>query len=73
MICKGVKIDGLTGRIRFNSNGKRVNFSLDVLEMTPESELVKIGSWSDVSGLKITRNPLLNEKSFVPTQHKSIQ
>jgi hypothetical protein len=26
--------------------------------MTPESQLTKIGTWSDKTGLQITRNPL---------------
>ncbi len=43
----------LTGPIRFGDDGKRVQFSLDVMEMTPESSLVKVGTWSDEHGLQV--------------------
>ena len=56
---------------RFNSDGKRSNFSLDVVEMTPGSTLVKIGSWTDDEGLEITNVPLLH-RGHVPNL-KSIQ
>ena len=35
------------GYISFDQNGRRTNFSLDVMEMTPRSELLQIGKWSD--------------------------
>ena len=37
----------LTGFISFDQNGRRTNFSLDVMEMNTRSELVQIGKWSD--------------------------
>ena len=40
-------------RCRFDDNGKRVNYSMDVLEMSSESKLVKVGSWSDRNRLQI--------------------
>jgi hypothetical protein len=35
------------GYISFDQNGRRTNFSLDVMEMNPRSELLQIGKWSD--------------------------
>ena len=45
-------------RCSFNDDGKRTNFSFDVVEMSPGSDLVNIGTWSDKYGLVINpRNP----------------
>lgn len=34
-----VEIEGLTGEIRFNDEGKRINYTLHVVEMTGEFEV----------------------------------
>jgi len=48
----------------FNSDGKRTNFSFDVVEMSPGSNMVNIGTWSDTYGLVINpRNPYTNPPS----------
>ena len=97
---KNVKMDGLTGSIRyisniqlpncnrfskilyneirnidnlsfltkmfyhsFNNDGKRTNYSFDVVELSPENGMSKIGTWSDRHRLRITneRNgPFIN-------------
>ena len=51
---KAVKIEGLTGTLRFNEMGKRVNYSFDVLEMTPDSKIVKVGTWGDRQRLQLS-------------------
>ncbi len=43
--------NGLSGSIKFDEDGRRVDFSLDIMEMTPESKLVKVGTWGDAEGL----------------------
>jgi len=53
---------------RFNEDGKRVNFTFDVVEMTPESQLTKIGTWSDKSRLQITRNPAFHGTKVISTR-----
>lgn len=45
-----VEIEGLTGEIRFNEDGRRQNYTLHVVEMTVNSAMVKIAEWSDESG-----------------------
>lgn len=62
---KDVQMEGLSGNIRFNSIGHRTNFSLDVVEMSPESKMITIGSWTDDHGLRITKNPLIH-RGYVP-------
>lgn len=46
-----VEIEGLTGDIRFNEDGRRENYTLSVMEMTVDSGLVKVADWSDRYGL----------------------
>ncbi|CAN8032799.1 unnamed protein product, partial [Ixodes persulcatus] len=48
------KIKGLTGNISFDERGFRINFTIDVVEMTINSEMVKIAEWSDVKGLELS-------------------
>lgn len=48
-----IEIEGLTGNISFNEQGKRTNFTVSVVEMNFHSEIVKIGEWSDNKGLQL--------------------
>ncbi|XP_037934300.1 glutamate receptor 1-like [Teleopsis dalmanni] len=47
-----VEIEGLTGDIKFNDDGRRVNYTLHVVEMTVNSAMVKVAEWSDEGGLQ---------------------
>ncbi|XP_058975571.1 glutamate receptor 1 [Musca domestica] len=47
-----VEIEGLTGDIKFNDDGRRVNYTLHVVEMTVNSAMVKVAEWSDEAGLQ---------------------
>ncbi|KAI8126200.1 Glutamate receptor 1 [Lucilia cuprina] len=47
-----VEIEGLTGDIKFNDDGRRVNYTLHVVEMTVNSAMVKVAEWSDDLGLQ---------------------
>lgn len=42
-----IEIEGLTGDIRFNEDGRRTNYTLNVVEMSSNSDMVKVGEWSD--------------------------
>ncbi|XP_013149588.1 PREDICTED: glutamate receptor 1-like [Papilio polytes] len=53
-LIKKTDLEGLTGPLRFDEKGTRCNFSLQVVEMTVNRDLVKIGTWYDHKGL-ITR------------------
>ena len=47
----------------FNNDGKRTNYSFDVVELSPENGMAKIGTWSDRHRLRITNErggPFLN-------------
>ncbi|XP_020816691.1 glutamate receptor 1 [Drosophila serrata] len=47
-----VEIEGLTGDIKFNDDGRRVNYTLHVVEMTVNSAMVKVAEWNDDAGLQ---------------------
>ncbi|KAK2706767.1 hypothetical protein QYM36_014718, partial [Artemia franciscana] len=46
-----VQMEGLTGNIGFDDLGRRENYTLSIMEMTVDSDVVKIAEWSDYSGL----------------------
>ncbi|XP_043486735.1 glutamate receptor 1 isoform X2 [Polistes fuscatus] len=47
-----VEIEGLTGKIRFNDDGRRQNYTLHVVEMTVNSAMVKVAEWTDETGFQ---------------------
>ncbi|KZC05526.1 Glutamate receptor 1 [Dufourea novaeangliae] len=47
-----VEIEGLTGEIRFNDDGRRHNYTLHVVEMTVNSAMVKVAEWTDEAGFQ---------------------
>nr|QZH55032.1 ionotropic glutamate receptor 11 [Achelura yunnanensis] len=49
-MIKKTEIEGLTGPLRFNDAGQRLNFTLHVIEMTYEADMVKIATWYDYKG-----------------------
>ncbi|XP_076352463.1 glutamate receptor 1-like [Tachypleus tridentatus] len=50
---KKTKIVGLTGNITFDDTGSRTNFTVDIVEMTVNSEMTKIAEWRDTHGLRL--------------------
>ncbi|XP_052746614.1 glutamate receptor 1-like [Bicyclus anynana] len=58
-VIKGTEIEGITGLIRFNKDGHRQNFTLQIVQMTVSGDIVKIGTWYDY-------------KDYVPLLPKSI-
>ncbi|XP_054269961.1 glutamate receptor ionotropic, kainate 2 isoform X1 [Macrosteles quadrilineatus] len=51
---KIVEMRGLTGVIKFDNQGFRSNFVLDIVELTKEG-LTKIGTWNSTEGVNFTR------------------
>jgi len=45
-----VEIDGLTGEVRFDDDGRRVNYTLQVVEMSVNSTLQQVAVWRDDAG-----------------------
>ncbi|CAH1647575.1 unnamed protein product [Spodoptera littoralis] len=52
-LIKKTDIEGLTGNISFNEEGHRHNFTLHVVEMTVQSAMLKVATWSDAHGLQV--------------------
>ncbi|KAL5293227.1 GRIA2 family protein [Megaselia abdita] len=46
-----VEVDGLTGDIKFNEDGRRQNYTLHIVEMTVNSAMVKVAEWTDETRL----------------------
>lgn len=48
----------MTGDIRFNEDGRRTNYTLQVVEMSSSSDMIKVGEWSDQFHFRpITQRP----------------
>ncbi|CAH2034712.1 unnamed protein product, partial [Iphiclides podalirius] len=52
-LIKKTDIEGITGNISFNEEGHRYNFTLQVVEMTVESAMIQVGTWTDKQGLML--------------------
>ncbi|CAN8032801.1 unnamed protein product, partial [Ixodes persulcatus] len=68
---KQTQIKGLTGNISFDSQGYRVNFSIDVVEMTINSEMVKVTKFSIfyptntfLENIYVTQTKIALDRSF---------
>lgn len=55
-MVRQVEIEGLTGDIRFNEDGRRTNYTLNVVEMSSNSDMVKVGEWSDQFRFRALKN-----------------
>uniref|UniRef100_A0A7N6AIS4 Glutamate receptor n=1 Tax=Anabas testudineus TaxID=64144 RepID=A0A7N6AIS4_ANATE len=54
---KQVRVDGLTGNIQFDQYGKRINYSVTVMELKNNGP-VKIGYWNEVDKMVVTKSDL---------------
>uniref|UniRef100_A0A3Q3FWX2 Glutamate ionotropic receptor AMPA type subunit 2 n=1 Tax=Labrus bergylta TaxID=56723 RepID=A0A3Q3FWX2_9LABR len=52
---KQVRVDGLTGNIQFDQYGKRINYSVTVMELKNNGP-VKIGYWNEVDKMVVTKS-----------------
>lgn len=50
-----MEIEGLTGDIRFNEDGRRENYTLNIMEMTVDSGMVKVADWTDRFGFVLMK------------------
>ncbi|XP_022215306.2 glutamate receptor 1 [Drosophila obscura] len=50
-VLRKVEIDGLSGEIRFDEDGRRINYTLHVVEMSVNSTLQQMAEWRDDVGL----------------------
>ncbi|TKS72033.1 Glutamate receptor 2 [Collichthys lucidus] len=52
---KQVRVEGLTGNIQFDQHGKRVNYSVNIMELKSNGP-VKIGYWNEVDKMAVTKS-----------------
>uniref|UniRef100_A0AAQ4RKC9 Glutamate receptor n=1 Tax=Gasterosteus aculeatus aculeatus TaxID=481459 RepID=A0AAQ4RKC9_GASAC len=52
---KQVRVDGLTGNIQFDQHGKRVNYSVNIMELKTNGP-VKIGYWNEADKMAVTKS-----------------
>ena len=63
-----VEMEGLTGKIRFDTLGFRSDFHLDIVELKKEG-LVKVGTWNHGAGVNFTRNYTESYSEIVESLH----
>ncbi|KAL7863475.1 hypothetical protein SRHO_G00124590 [Serrasalmus rhombeus] len=54
---KQVRVEGLTGNIQFDQYGRRVNYTVNVMELKSNGP-VKIGYWNEVDKMVVTKSDL---------------
>eukprot|EP00095_Tigriopus_kingsejongensis_P005735 maker-scaffold28_size608977-snap-gene-0.8 protein:Tk05735 transcript:maker-scaffold28_size608977-snap-gene-0.8-mRNA-1 annotation:"glutamate ionotropic kainate 2" len=61
-------MDGLTGKIKFDSRGFRSDFDLDIVELKKEG-LSRVGRWNRGSGANFTRNFTESYSEIIESLH----
>ncbi|XP_017769340.1 PREDICTED: glutamate receptor ionotropic, kainate 2-like [Nicrophorus vespilloides] len=70
-IIKTNTIKGLTGPIKFDNQGFRSDFSVDIIELC-EGGITKVGNWNTSEGLNITRTyPVMPPPDELSLQNKT--
>lgn len=55
-------VQGLTGEVKFDNEGLRTQFTLDIVELSP-SGLITVGLWNSSVGLSWSRNYVASEST----------
>lgn len=64
----------MTQKIRFDENGQRDEFYLEVLEFSPKNGFQKIATWDQTLGINLTRNfSDLEVQIIESTQNKTLE
>lgn len=50
-------VHGLTGEVRFDNEGLRTQFAVDIVELS-SAGLITVGNWNSSKGLNMTRLPI---------------
>ncbi|KAK7922644.1 hypothetical protein WMY93_009546 [Mugilogobius chulae] len=60
---KQVRVEGLTGNIQFDQHGKRVNYSVNIMELKTNGP-VKIGYWNEMDKMAVTKSDVFANDTF---------
>nr|DBA29044.1 TPA: hypothetical protein GDO54_009312 [Pyxicephalus adspersus]DBA29045.1 TPA: hypothetical protein GDO54_009312 [Pyxicephalus adspersus] len=68
---KQVQVDGLTGNIKFDQNGKRVNYTINIMELKSNGPR-KIGYWSEVDKMVVTVTDVMSANDSMGLENKTV-
>ncbi|CAH2300632.1 glutamate receptor 2 isoform X1 [Pelobates cultripes] len=68
---KQVQVEGLTGNIKFDQNGKRVNYTINIMELKTNGPR-KIGYWSEVDKMVVTVTDVLSANDSMGLENKTV-
>ncbi|ESO90630.1 hypothetical protein LOTGIDRAFT_122838, partial [Lottia gigantea] len=60
---KSVNFDGVTGRVAFDENGHRKDFTLGVYDVAMNRGIAKIGSWNNNDGFQVQQPRLWRDRN----------
>ncbi|KAM5192549.1 glutamate receptor 2 isoform 1-T1 [Mantella aurantiaca] len=68
---KQVQVDGLTGNIKFDQNGKRVNYTINIMELKSNGPR-KIGYWSELDKMVVTVTDVMSANDSMGLENKTV-
>ncbi|XP_076995806.1 glutamate receptor 2 isoform X2 [Tamandua tetradactyla] len=68
---KQVQVEGLSGNIKFDQNGKRINYSINIMELKTNGPR-KIGYWSEVDKMVVTLTELPSGNDTSGLENKTV-
>ncbi|KAM8939974.1 glutamate receptor 2 isoform 3-T3 [Pelodytes ibericus] len=68
---KQVQVEGLTGNIKFDQNGKRVNYTINIMELKSNGPR-KIGYWSEMDKMVVTITDVLSANDSMGLENKTV-
>ncbi|OCT99666.1 hypothetical protein XELAEV_18005449mg [Xenopus laevis] len=68
---KQVQVEGLSGNIKFDQNGKRVNYTINIMELKSNGPR-KIGYWSEVDKMVVTVSDVLSANDSMGLENKTV-
>ncbi|KFO31696.1 Glutamate receptor 2 [Fukomys damarensis] len=68
---KQVQVEGLSGNIKFDQNGKRINYTINIMELKTSGPR-KIGYWSEVDKMVVTLTELPSGNDTSGLENKTV-
>ncbi|XP_031230014.1 glutamate receptor 2 isoform X3 [Mastomys coucha] len=68
---KQVQVEGLSGNIKFDQNGKRINYTINIMELKTNGPR-KIGYWSEVDKMVVTLTEIPSGNDTSGLENKTV-
>ncbi|XP_069487432.1 glutamate receptor 2 isoform X3 [Ambystoma mexicanum] len=68
---KQVQVEGLSGNIKFDQNGKRINYSINIMELK-SSGVRRIGFWTEVDKMVLTALDGISGNDSIGLENKTV-